>query len=567
MDSPRAAAKPESSAAGKSAGLQTERPVMTGADVIVRELLAHDLRTVYCLPGIQNDHLFKSAYDTGGKLRMIHTRHEQGAAYMALGSALATGRPAAYCVVPGPGFLNTTAALATAFSTNARVFCLAGQIPNKSIGRGYGLLHEIPNQLAILEQFTKWAARVASPDEAAPKMAAAFRELLSGRPRPVGLEIPPDVLAGEAKHADAVRLDLAPDPPIDEEAIERAAALLAGSQRPMIFVGGGALDASNEVRAIAERLQAPVVAYRMGRGILDDRHPLSHTLFAGYQLWPDADVVLAAGTRLNPPLMNWGVDDRLKIVRVDIDPEEVSRVRAPAVSLVGPARPILRRLAAELERVVPPRASRTEEMRVLKASVASQMAKLEPQLSFLGAIRQALPENGIFVEELTQVGYVSRLAFPVYKPRSYLSAGYQGTLGWGFAAALGAKDACPDTPVVAICGDGGFLYNVQELATAVRHRIPLVTVVFNDNAYGNVKRIQQEVYGNRVIASDLTNPDFRLLAESFGVAFSRARTPDELEAALERAFPSGEPTLIEVPCGPMPDWFPFIHLPRVRGSS
>ena len=176
-----------------------------------------------------------------------------------------------------------------------------------------------------------------------------------------------------------------------------------------------------------------------------------------------------------------------------------------------------------------------------------------------------LPEDGIFVDEVTQIGFAARLAYPVYKPRTFLSPGYQDNLGWGYATALGAQHARPDVPVLSINGDGGFLYTGNELATAMRHRIPLVAIVFVDGAFGNVRRIQQERFGNRVIASDLTNPDFVKYAESFGAAGRRARSPGELAAALKAAFAAREPTLIEVPVGPLPSPWEFIHMPRVRG--
>jgi acetolactate synthase-1/2/3 large subunit len=197
----------------------------------------------------------------------------------------------------------------------------------------------------------------------------------------------------------------------------------------------------------------------------------------------------------------------------------------------------------------------------------AHLARLAPQLAFLDAIRAELPEDGILVDEVTQVGFAARLSFPVYKPRTFLSPGYQDNLGWGYATALGVQHARPDVPVVSINGDGGFLYTANELATAMRHRIPLTAIVFADGAFGNVRRIQQERFGNRVIASDLANPDFVKFAESFGAAGLRARGPDELRGALREALRRREPALIEVPVGPMPSPWEFIHMPPVRGHA
>jgi acetolactate synthase-1/2/3 large subunit len=202
-----------------------------------------------------------------------------------------------------------------------------------------------------------------------------------------------------------------------------------------------------------------------------------------------------------------------------------------------------------------------------QAAWRKRLAKIAPQLAFLEAIRAELPEDGIFVDEVTQLGFAARLAFPVYTPRTFLSPGYQDPLGWGFATALGAQHARPEVPVVAISGDGGFMFTATEMATAIRHSIPLVTIVFNDNAFGNVRRIQAERFGNRLIGSDLANPDFVAFAKSFGAAATRTTTPDGLRAALRRAFAQRNgPTLIEVPVGALPSPWEFIAMPKVRGA-
>jgi acetolactate synthase-1/2/3 large subunit len=308
-----------------------------------------------------------------------------------------------------------------------------------------------------------------------------------------------------------------------------------------------------------------VLGYRRGRGVLDSRDPLSVTLPLGRELWGEADVVLGIGTRLFFGFTHWGLDDDLAVIRIDADPDEPERFQRPAVALIGDAKPILRRLIDELDPQSRP--ARRAELAERQAKMRKRLDKLAPQIGFLEAIRAELPEDGIFVDEVTQVGFAARLLFPVHKPRTFLSPGYQDNLGWGFATALGAQHARPDVPVLAISGDGGFLFTSNELATAMRHRIALTVVVFNDGAFGNVRRIQEEHYGNRVIASDLANPDFLRYAESFGAAAERARNPQELRTALKRAFKRRDgPTLIEVPVGPMPSPWEFIHMPRVRGG-
>lgn len=538
---------------------------MTTAEAAVASLLAHGIDTVYALPGVHNDHLFDALFKAAGRMRTIHTRHEQGAAYMALGAELATGKPQAYAVVPGPGFLNSGAALLTAFSMNARVLALVGQIPQAAIGRGLGHLHEIRDQPGIISRLVDYSARITRPADAPRLLAAAIHAMATGRPGPAALECAMDVW-GRAEPVAAIE---APEPPaespLDDDQILAAAKLLGAAKNPMIVCGGGAQGVSPEVTQLSGMLQAPALGYRRGRGVLDSRDPLSVTLPLGHELWGKADVVIGIGTRLFTQMNDWGVDQHLRIIRVDADADGIERARKPDVALVGDAGPILRRLIDKLPAHNTKRKSRHDELREDQAKWHKRLEKLAPQLGFLEAIRAELPEEGIFVDEVTQIGFAARLAFPVYKPRTFLSPGYQDNLGWGYASALGAQDARRDVPVVAISGDGGFLYAGNEFATAIRHRIPLISIVFADGAFGNVRRIQEEQYGNRLIACDLANPDFVRYAESFNAAAERAHSPDALRTSLKRALARRDvPTLIEVPVGPMPSPWEFIQMPRVR---
>ncbi len=539
---------------------------MTGGGALVEMLRRHGIDTLFALPGVQNDALFVALYDAQDAIRVIHTRHEQAAAYMALGYARASGRVGAFAVVPGPGLLNTTAALATAYATNAPVLCVSGQIPSDLIGRGFGLLHEIPDQLAILKGLTKWAARISHPTETGKLVNEAFRQLADGRPRPVALEMPLDVMARSYNVTLPQPEAALPAPEPDSDLIAEAAKLLSGAKAPLIYVGSGAMDAGGEVLALAERLQAPVVTYTGGKGVVSDRHYLAQNLLAGHELWKTADVVLAIGTRLNQPQTRWGFDADIKLIRVDLDPVEINRIVRPAIGLVADAKDAA---AALLQAVDGGRkhASRKDELEGLKAKTAATIAeRLGPQCEYLEAIRAELPDNGIYVEDLTQVGYVGRLAFPVYQPRGYIHSGYQGTLGAGYATALGAKVARPDVPVVSISGDGGFMYNVQELSTAALFGIDAVAVVFADGAYGNVRRIQKQDYGNKLIAVELQNPNFPKMAESYGIAGVRTTTPEGLRKELNAAFKRKGPSLIEVAVGEMPDPWPTLIMSRVRGS-
>jgi len=559
---PKAKAKPKAKikAEKKPAGAE-----MSTAEATVATLIGHGLDTVYALPGIHNDHLFDAFQRAGDELRLVHTRHEQGAAYMALGAALATGKPQTYVVVPGPGLLNSGAALLTAYGMNAPVLALIGQIPEKAIGKGQGHLHEIRDQAGIIARLVDHSSHIGRPAEASSKVAKAIAAMRRGRPGPAAIECAIDVWGKRGPVATIVKPSPARPPGIDDDKVRAAARILGKARRVLIVTGGGAQDAASEVGALSEMLQAPVLGYRRGRGVLDSRNPLSVTLPLGHDLWAEADAVLAVGTRLLNPITQWGIDKALHVIRVDSDPEQPARLHKPKVALVGDAAPILRRLIDALANLNGRRASRHDEMLGRQAKLRERLAKLAPQLALLEAIRAELPEDGIFVDEVTQIGFAARLAFPVYKPRTFLSPGYQDNLGWGYATALGAQHARPDVPVLSINGDGGFLYTGNELATAIRHRIPLVAVIFADGAFGNVRRIQQEQFGNRLIACDLANPDFVKYAESFGAAGRRARGPDELRHALKESFARREPTLIEVPVGAMPSPWEFIQMPRVRG--
>ena len=538
---------------------------MTTAEAVVATLVEHGIETVYGVPGVHNDPLFDAMHRSRNRLRMLHARHEQTGAYMALGAALATGRPQVFAAVPGPGVLNTGAALLTAWGMEAPVLALCGQIPAHAIDRGYGHLHEIPDQLGLLRHLTKHAARITGPHEASARTANALCLAMSGRRRPVALECAIDVW----NHAGPVRVvhPIPPVvPPVDEDAVDRAARILAGSKRPLIVVGGGASDAAPELRQLAELLEAPVVSYRRGRGVMPTRHRLAVPFPVGRRLWDTADVVFGVGTRLYPQLSQWGVDEDLQVVRLDIDPEEPERFAIPAAAIVADAAAGLRALLERLPDHLSPRPSREEELEGHRTWLAERLGRLEPQMGFLRAMRTALPPDGILVDEVTQMGFAARMGWEVEAPRLFFS-GYQDNLGYGYGTALGAAAACPGRAVLSIAGDGGFGYQAFELATAKLHNLQVVVVVFDDGHFGNVKRIQQNQWGGREIANHLHNPDFVRFAESFGVPAFRATNAAELEARLHEAFALRGPALVHVPVGEMPSAWDMILMPPARGTT
>ena len=551
---------------------------MTGGEALARQLAAEGVTQIFGIPGVQLDYAMDGLARIADRVRFITTRHEQAASYMADGFARSTGDLGVCMVVPGPGLLNASAGLATAYAGSSPVLCVAGQIPSHAIGRGLGLLHEIPDQSGVLRGLTKWSGIALEPGQVPGLVREAVSQLRTGRPRPVGIEIPPDVLeargdidlvppeaAEEAAEGDAEGAAagaVSPDP----ELLGKAASLLRSARRPVIYVGGGvvAAGATEWLRTLAEMLEAPVVMSSNGRGALSDRHPLALTSIGGPHVLADADVVLVVGSRfLIPRGVPVSVPPGATVIALNADPADLGAPREPALAVHGDA---LLGLAGLVERAdgLPPRPSRHTEVEVVRRRCAEELGHFEPQASFVRALRSAIPDDGILVSELTQVGYLARAAYPVYQPRTYLGPTYQGTLGFGFPTAIGAKAANPDRAVVSITGDGGFGYGLQELSTARQYGIGLVTVVFNDSAYGNVRRDQRQKFGSRFIGTELHNPDFVALAASFGVAGERVSSPDGLGAAVDAAVAANEPCVIEVPVDEMPDPWELLGRSNTR---
>jgi acetolactate synthase I/II/III large subunit len=527
-------------------------------EAMVGALVREGVDTVFGIPGAQTYELFDALGRASDHIRVLAPRHEQAASYMAFGYARSTGRTGVYSVVPGPGVLNSSAGLCTAYGASAPVVCLTSEVPSPYIGVGLGHLHELPDQLGTLRTLTKWAAQICHPTEAPGLVTEALRRASSGRPRPVAVQAPWDVLTMRAAVADDAGAGATGEgaPAIDANAVDRLADLLAGARRPLIMVGSGAQHASAEVLALAEHLQAPVVPFRSGRGIVSSDHHLGMSCGEGHDLYAETDVVLGIGSRMELLWFRWGPRrDGLKVATIDIDPRQATLLGA-SPSVTGDAAAATRMLVDALTARSDPRPSRAEELSAVKAATAAQIAEITPHAQFVGAIRDVLPRDGFFVEEICQAGFAATYALPVYEPRTYVSGGHQGTLGFGFPTSLGVKVAYPDRAVVSVTGDGGFQFGLQELATAVQERIGVVTVLFDNNAYGNVLRDQQRIYG-REVASRLHNPDWLRLAESYGVAATSATTPEELRSALDDALSADAPALIHVPVDPATERSPW----------
>ncbi len=532
----------------------------TGGEALADQLIEEGVTDIFGIPGIQLDWAVEAIRERADRLRFIVPRHEQATSYMADGYARSTGREAVCMVVPGPGMLNALSGISTAYACNARVLFLVGQIPSDTIGKGLGMLHELPDQSGIVQRLVKWHAIAEKPEDIPGLVNEAFAQLRSGRPRPVAIELPTDLLQASALCSLFEAAPHAPTVP-DAAAIAEAAALLAGAKTPVIFAGGGAAaaGAADAARALAERLQAPVVMSENGRGTMDDRHPLALTALGGRAVLPHADVVLVAGSRFldghGTPVHQ---SDKTRIIYINAEPADMAAPRQAGIAIEGDARLGLEALLAALPADAAPRAEASARVRLVKDWSQLQTSAIQPQTDFVAALRETMADDDILVSELTQVGYFSNIGYPVHSPRSFITPGYQGTLGYGFNTALGAAHGNRNKRVVSLNGDGGFSWGLQELATAARDQCNLSIVVFVDGYYGNVRRIQNRVFGHE-IGVKLTNPDFALLAQAYGLPTEAVDSPAGLRQALADAKARGGPALIQVAVGVMPSPWALIH--------
>ena len=525
---------------------------ITGGEAVVRSLAAHNVDTVFGIPGTHNLGIYEALRAAGG-IRHILARHEQGAAFMADGYARASGEVGVCISTTGPAALNTLASLGTAFSDSSPVLCIASQIPAEGIGLDKGYLHECQDQLGSFAPVTKWRARADTVEAIPGVMREAFAQMLSGRPRPTAVEIPCDTLdeSDEVTMPAPAAVDRpAPDP----EQIEQAARLLRAARRPVIWAGGGVISSSAgaEVRQLAERLQAPIFTTVLGKGAVADDHPLAAgaTILhpAARAFLAESDLMLAVGTRFTEEETDrWGLCLPESLIHIDIDPGEIDRNYPATVGVVGDARAALQLINAQLQELRRPDNGSAAGIAKLRQKIWRYCQARAPEgVELVQTLRKALPRDTIIVSDLTVAAYWCRRLLDIYEPRTNIYPWGFCTLGFGLPAAIGAKVARPDRPVVALCGDGGFLFNCQELAAAVQLDVPIVTLVFNDSAYG-VLRPQQEARYGHAHAVDLVNPDFIELAGAFGVDGCRVTSIEQLGPTVAKAIEADRSALIELP--------------------
>jgi acetolactate synthase-1/2/3 large subunit len=518
-----------------------QQTVMTGGEALVAALVDHGVEVVFGIPGTHNLEIYKHLALRG--VRHVGTRHEQGAGYAADGYARTTGKVGVAVVTTGPALLNAATAIGQAYSDSIPVLVVSPGMPLRHPAHGNGLLHETKDQGAAMRAVAAASLRATSVEEIPTTVAQAFAIMTAGRPRPVHLEVPLDVLEESAPVASVA--PLATGVPVPD--VTAAVEVLEAASRPVLVVGGGARHAAGQVRALAERLGAPVVTTANGKGVLPEDHELA--LGAGVHLpavadlVAEADAVVAIGTELAPADLWYGpLPVGADLVRIDIDPAGVLTNAAPGVALVGDAAPVIDALLPRLTQRETARDVAAWRERKLKEARAEGAAWVE----LVDELAQALPREAVVGADNAMACYLGVLSqLPTYTPASYLFPSGYGTLGYGLPAAIGAKVGDPDRPVVAVLGDGGVMFTVAEIATAAELGLALPVVIADNSGYGEIRNEMAD-RGDPVHAVTFGAPDFALLGEALGCHGVRLTGPAGLAAAVREALAADRPTVIHV---------------------
>lgn len=517
-------------------------------EVLPKLLEACGIDTVFGIPGVHTVELYRGLPQTG--IRHVTPRHEQGAGFMADGFARASGRPAACFIISGPGMTNIATAMGQAYGDSVPMLVISSVLNRSEIGRGEGRLHELKNQSALAEGVAAFSHTVMAPEDLPGVLARAMAVFRSSRPRPVHIELPLDVIAAEAG-------DLSLDPPAppappaaDPDAIGRAAALMAGAGSPLLILGGGAIGAADAALRLAELWDAPVIPTINAKGVLPPGHPL---LVGSLLPQPPAldalraaDVVLAVGTELGETdtfLTGGRPEIGGALIRVDIDPEQIARNARPALGIVADAGAACRALTAWMTPADRGGAGRAAALRAAALASLPEAYRLHGRI--LDGVVTALP-GAIIVGDSAQPVYGGNLTHDAAAPRRWFnSATGFGTLGYALPAALGAKLAQPERPVVCLIGDGGLQFTIGELASAAELGLPLAILLWNNRGYGEIKSYMRD-RAIPEIGVDILTPDFQTIARGFGLLATTAETPAALSAALKTAASADRPTLIEI---------------------
>jgi thiamine pyrophosphate-dependent acetolactate synthase large subunit-like protein len=531
----------------------------TGGEWVVEALRAEGVRHVFGLPGVHNLAIY-DALIRQHDIAHILSRHEQGAGFMADGYARSSGQPGIVIVTTGPGATNVLTPLVESWAGSQPVLALMSDIPSGLIGKGLGALHEVPNQIDCFRPVCRWAETLHDGRAIPAAVERAFHLFRTARPGPVALSLPTDLLVTKTEgRREAFRSG---PPACDARLIEAAARRLRAAKRPLIVAGGGVIasGAAADLAALAHRLVAPVITSVMGRGSIPETDPLWLGVLPNYRstqaALEQADVVLAVGCRFahrstRGLLLKLDFKREQALIHIDIDPSVIGLMHKPAVGIVGDARDGIRGLLAELGYGA---AASEWDAAWLTAQRDVRWPRYSaPVDRLIHVLRRGLEPSAIVVNDQTGLNYWMEWHFPVLEPRTFLYPVGSATLGYGLPAAIGAKVAHPDRQVLAVLGDGGFMFSVNELATAVKYELGIVFLVLNDQRYGAIKYLQEGMFG-KYGEVDLANPDFPALARAFGAQGVRVDGLDDLPPVLERALGHRGPTLLELPMAVEPPW-------------
>ena len=540
-------------------------PNLTGGQAITESLKAQGVDTVFGIISIHNLDLFDALFDQQDSLRFIGGRLELGCGFMADGYARATGKPGVLITSTGPGAADSVGAMGEAYFSGSPLLQVTTNVESDFIGQGRNTTHETKDQLRMFEAVTDWNAMIGEVESIPDHLMEAFQRFGNRRPRPIELELPTDLLGNRADVEILGPRD-AGIPQGDPAMVERALQVMLKAQRPAIIVGEEVqmLGGTDEIVRLAEALGAPVVTTDGAKGAFPEDHPLSLGQVLGRRIWGEnpvqewlstCDAVVILGS-IMPYRSTAGVQLKLpdSVIHVLLDGEAIGKNYGATVPIVANSQAVARQwLDAIGESDVSKGQSYLDEVASLQKDIHRTLQETwGNELRVFEAVREVAPRDTIFSLDPTVPASRAARCLPIYGPRMYMHPHGWAGLGFAFPAGLGAKVGKPDSPVVCITGDGGFQYNFQELATAAQYGIHPVILMFNDNAWGVLKKYQQDRFGDRLFATDLVNPDFEKLFDSYGFGATRVSTVAELGPALNDAIDSGKTHLVEVA---IPDGF------------
>jgi len=518
---------------------------VNGGDILIECLKAQGVSTVFGMPGTQNIQIYDSLLRRGeGNINHFLVRHEYSATIMADGFARATGDIGVAITVPGPGASNASTGILEAFTDCVPILLITGQSHSECYKRHPSKMFHGLDQMRFFEPLTKYCAIAHTVSEIPIVVEKAFKAMRNGRPGPTVLEFPMDVTSGNGEVRIPDRVDRDDLPTADVSSLSTAVDKIRNAKLPLIFAGSAVIhsNARTELKLLAEKLNAPVIVTRCAKGALSEDHPLALQVSYGYlgqQALNQADCLIAIGTRFTSiDTRNWSLKMPKSFIQIDEDEDEIGREYPCDIGVVGDLKLTLQALIEDVsidrngwDTVLPP----------LQAAFNSQ-----PPLPITHELQDVLPRDTIYAVDVHSLGYASFAEFPIYDPRTLLHPNIGVALGYSYPAALGAKIAHPNRPVVCFSGDGGFMMGAMELSTAMKYGINVVTIVINDDCLSAIKGSQQKGFEGRTIDTDLQNPDFVEFAHSFGAYARRVENLEDFKPVLRDALSAEKPALIEV---------------------